>query len=105
MPLNGANLIKWDRETAAGAPAVRAEGAVFTELGSSGEPQTATPQSYGAYVPITDEQVADNPAAVRRLERRVSEHLRRIVDTQALAGDGQGINQNAISSSGLDKPL
>lgn len=96
VPLNGSNLVRWDRETATGTPAARAEGGQFTELGSSGTAQTATPQSYGAFVPITEEQVADNPAAVARLERRVSDHLRRIVDTQALSGDGTGVNQTGV---------
>jgi HK97 family phage major capsid protein len=66
----------------------KAEAAAYGELALAYTERTATIEKLPAYIPVTDEQLADVPGIQSLIDNRLVEALRRRLDYQALNGTG-----------------
>lgn len=78
--------------------AERAEGAAYGEAVLALTERTVTVETVGVFIPVTDEQLADEPAAEAYLNARLPFMVRQRLDSQLLVGDGstpniEGVNQ------------
>ena len=92
------NAIKFRKERLnASQPAGINEGAAYGEL-TREMPETTVPvEKYGAFIPITDEEVADTPDVVSQLEVDLEDDLRIVVERQILDANGVAPNQVGIA--------
>ena len=88
---------KYMRETTyTNAAASRAEGASFSESALALTQQSLIVESIGAYISMTDEQLADVLAARDYVNSRLANQVRQVADKQALLGDGVSPNVQGL---------
>lgn len=95
VPVNGEGAAyKYLRETIAseGAAAERAEGSAAAETNISTAEITQSFSSIAAYIPVTEEALADEPTARSYIDDRLQYVARRRLDKQCAAGDGTAPN-------------
>lgn len=78
--------------------AERSEGGAYGEAALALTERTVTVETIGVFIPVTDEQLADEAAAEAYLNARLPFMVRQRMDSQILVGDGntpniEGINQ------------
>ena len=95
------NAHKYLQETITDAAASeRAEGADVAEADISTAEVTASIRSIAAYLPVTDEQLADEPTARAYIDERLTYLARRRLARQLVAGDDVGANlQGALNAA------
>jgi hypothetical protein len=69
-----------------------AEGATYGEAAFALTERSKPVEKIGAWVPVTDEQLEDEPAARAYLQSRLTEQIQRRLDSQLLVGDGSTPN-------------
>jgi len=75
-----------------------AEGGTYGEAAFALTEQTSTVRKVGVWVPVTDEQLEDEPAAQAYLDRRLPFMLRQRLDSQILTGNGTAPNLRGINN-------
>lgn len=66
----------------------KAEGATFGEAALALTQRTKTVEKIPAWIPVTDEQLEDEPSARSYVEQRLTGMVRRRLDSQVLVGNG-----------------
>lgn len=86
-----------EETTFTNAAAERAEGGAYAESALALTEQTVIVETIGTFIPVTDEQLADEPAAEAYLNARLPFMVRQRLDSQLLVGTGttpqiEGVN-------------
>ena len=95
--------VDWMEETSkTEAAAERAEGAAYAEATFELTERKQSVQTIGVSIPVSDEQLADEPRARSYLNNRLPTAVRRRLDGQILNGDAAGANlQGILNKAGL----
>lgn len=82
----------------------KAEGAAYGEIQIAYTERSVSVEKLPAYIPVTDEQLADVPQVQSILENRLGEAVRRRLDSQSLNGDGSTPNVlGVLNKSGIQE--
>lgn len=91
------NALKWMAETVFTDVAVeKAEAAALAEATLTYAEQTDSIRKIGAYIPVTEEQLEDEPGIKAIIENRLGFMVRRRLDTQVTVGNGTAPNLRGI---------
>ena len=97
-PTSQAAYVYMEETTFTNNAAEVAEGGTYGEAAFALTEQTSTVRKIGVWVPVTDEQLEDEPAAQAYLDRRLPFMLRQRLDTQILTGNGTAPNLRGINN-------
>lgn len=87
-----------EETTFTNAAAERTEGAAYVESALALTERTVVVESIGTFIPVTDEQLADERAAEAYLNTRLPFMVRQRLDGQILVGDGNTPNIEGVNS-------
>lgn len=74
-----------------------AEGASKPELALALTERTETVRKVAGYLPVTDEQLEDVPAARQYIDNRLGYMIKQRLETQVISGNGSGVNIAGIN--------
>ena len=100
LPTTQAAIVYMLETTATLSAAEKAEAAAYAESAFALTETTETVRKITTSLPVTDEQLADVPAAEAYINNRLSYDIRRRLDLQALAGNGIAPNLKGTLSIG-----
>jgi HK97 family phage major capsid protein len=85
------NSLKWMKETThTNASASASEGSAVAESAYTWTQQTGEINKFGHYIPVTEEQLEDEPGIRSLIENNLVMGLKRKLDSQITVGDGTG---------------
>lgn len=87
-----------EETTFTNAAAERAEGAAYAEAALALTERTVTIESVGVFIPVTDEQLADEAQAEAYLNARLPFMVRQRSDSQILVGNGTTPNVRGVNN-------
>ena len=90
------SVVYMEETTFTDAAAERAEAAAYAEATLAVTEQSSPVRSIGVSIPVTDEQLDDEPRVSDYLDNRLIFMVRRRLDTQTLVGDGVAPNLTGI---------
>jgi HK97 family phage major capsid protein len=79
--------------------AERAEGAAYAEAALALTERSATIESIGVFIPVTDEQLEDEEGAAAYLDMRLGFMVSQRLDSQLLTGDGSTPNIRGVNNA------
>lgn len=88
-----------EETTFTNSAATVAEGASKPEVALALTERTETIRKIAGYLPVTDEQLDDVPAARQYIDNRLGYMVKQILDTQIISGNGSGTNLVGINHS------
>ncbi|MEU4578938.1 phage major capsid protein [Nonomuraea sp. NPDC023979] len=93
-----ASVVYMEETTFTNAAQETAEGGTYQEATLALTERASQVRKVAVFLPVTDEQFEDEPRAQMYVENRLPFMLRQRLDSQALVGDGTGVNLLGTSS-------
>lgn len=95
-----AAVVYMEETTATSGAAERAEGGAYGESTLRLEERSSTVRKIATFLPVTDEQLEDEPQVRGYIDNRLTFFLRQRLDGQVLVGDGRAPNLLGITRHG-----